>query len=129
MTDEPGRVRPTSSGGESMSRTLRVLIIEDSPDDAELMLLHLRRGGFDPSWRRVETAEEMRAALAQGPWEIVLWDYTLPAFDAAAALGLLRETADDLPFIVVSGTIAEEQAVRMMKAGADDYLLKGSLAR
>src|SRR4051812_22021542 len=112
-----------------MARPLRVLIVEDSPDDAELMLLELRRGGFDPSWQRVETAEEIRAALAQGPWEVVLWDYALPGFDPTAALALLKQTSEDLPFLVVSGTIGEEQAVRMMKAGADDYLLKGSLAR
>src|SRR5205807_1877565 len=108
-----------------MAQPLRVLIIEDSPDDAELMLLELRRGGFDPSWQRVETAEAMRDALAEGPWEVVLWDYTLPGFEAMAALALLKQTSADLPFIVVSGTIGEELAVRLMKAGADDYLLKG----
>jgi PAS domain S-box-containing protein len=111
-----------------MARPLRVLIVEDSPDDAELMVLVLRRGGFEPSWRRVETAGEMRAALPQGPGDLVLWDYTLPGFEATAALALLQ-TAEDLPFIVVSGTIGEEQAVRLMKAGADDHLLKGNLAR
>src|SRR4051794_14704686 len=112
-----------------MATPLRVLIVEDCPDDAELMVLELRRGGFDPSWQRVETAGELRAALARGPWEVVLWDYTLPGFDGPAALALLQETSQDLSFIVVSGTIGEQQAVRMMKAGADDYLLKGSLAR
>jgi PAS domain S-box-containing protein len=112
-----------------MARPLRVLILEDSPDDAELMLIELRRGGFDPSWRRVETAEAMRDALAHGPWEVALWDYSLPAFDAVAALALLTQTAKDLPFLVVSGTIGEEQAAHLMKAGADDYLLKGNLVR
>jgi PAS domain S-box-containing protein len=113
----------------STARPLRVLIVEDSPDDAELMLLELRRGGLDPSWRRVETPKELRAALAQGPWEVVLWDYSLPGFDPAVALALLQQTAEDLPFIVVTGTIGEEQAVRLMKGGAADFLLKGSLAR
>ena len=88
-----------------MARPLRVLIVEDSPDDAELMLLELRRGGFEPSWQRVETAEELRAARAHGPWEVVLWDYTLPGFDATVALALLQRTAEDLPFIVVSPSV------------------------
>ena len=112
-----------------MARPLRVLIVEDSPDDAELMLIELRRGGFDPSWQRVESAAALRDALAHEPWEVILWDYTLPGFDAMAALALLTQTAEDLPFLVVSGTIGEEQAVQLMKAGADDYLLKGNLAR
>ncbi|WP_406696320.1 PAS domain S-box protein [Singulisphaera sp. Ch08] len=113
----------------SMARPLRVLIVEDSPDDAELMLLELRRGGLDPSWQRVETVEELRAALAQGTWEVALWDYTLPGFDSMAALPLLQQTAEDLPYIVVTGTLGEEQAAQLMRAGADDYLLKTNLAR
>ena len=120
------RVQEVNRG---MARPLRVLIVEDSPDDAELMLIELRRGGFDPSWQRVESAAALRDALAHEPWEVILWDYTLPGFDAMAALALLTQTAKDLPFLVVSGTIGEEQAVQLMKAGADDYLLKGNLAR
>ena len=120
------RVQEVNRG---MARPLRVLIVEDSPDDAELMLIELRRGGFDPSWQRVESAAALRDALAHEPWEVILWDYTLPGFDAMAALALLTQTAEDLPFLVVSGTIGEEQAVQLMKAGADDYLLKGNLAR
>src|SRR5947209_7232759 len=99
-----------------MARPLRVLLVEDSPDDAELTLLELRRGGFDPSSQRVQTAEAMRAALAQGPWDVILWDYTLPGFDPMSALALLRQASADLPFLVVSGTIGEEQAVQMLKA-------------
>ena len=120
------RVQEVNRG---MARSLRVLIVEDSPDDAELMLIELRRGGFDPSWQRVESAAALRDALAHEPWEVILWDYTLPGFDAMAALALLTQTAKDLPFLVVSGTIGEEQAAQLMKAGADDYLLKGNLAR
>src|SRR5258708_25660640 len=112
-----------------MARPLRVLIVEASRDDAELMLLDLRGGGFEPSWRRVETAEELRSALARGPWEVALWDYTLPGFDPTVALALLQLTAEDLPFIVVTGTLGEEQAVQLMNAGAAHYLLKPTLSR
>src|SRR5947208_3064446 len=89
----------------------------DAPVLPQLVLLELRRGGFDPSWQRVETAEELRAARAQGSWEVVLWDYTLPGFDPTVALALLQQAAEDLPFIVVSGTLGDEQAVQLMRAG------------
>jgi two-component system cell cycle sensor histidine kinase/response regulator CckA len=112
-----------------MAIPLRVLVAEDSPDDAELTLLELSRGGFDPVSRRVESAEEMRAALAEGRWDIVLSDNAMPGFGAAAALALCREADPDLPFVVVSGTIGEERAVAMMRAGAGDYFLKGNLIR
>src|ERR1700681_319790 len=112
-----------------MAIPLRVLVAEDSPDDAELTLLELSRGGFDPVSKRVESAEEMRAALAEGRWDIVLSDNAMPGFGAAAALALCREADPDLPFVVVSGTIGEERAVEMMRAGAGDYFLKGNLIR
>ena len=110
-------------------KPLQVLIVEDSADDAELILLELRRGGFEPSWERVEDAAAMRDALERRPWEVVLSDYTLPTFDAVAALGVLRLWGPEVPFLVVSGTIGEELAVQVVKAGADDYLLKSSLVR
>ena len=112
-----------------MTTPIRVLLVEDSPDDAELMVLELRRGGFAPSWQRVETAEEMRAALDAGTWDVILSDYSLPHFGAGAALELVREVAPDVPFLVVSGAIGEEVAVEAMRAGANDYFLKSSLTR
>src|SRR6266705_363789 len=97
---------------------LRVLIVEDSPPDGELMLRALRAGGFEPLYERVETPEAMREALARQTWDIVLSDYYLPRFDAPAALALLREQGQDLPFIVVSGSVGEDTAVAAMRAGA-----------
>ncbi|MEN9224743.1 MAG: ATP-binding protein [Thermostichus sp. HHBFW_bins_43] len=107
---------------------LRVLLVEDSEDDALLTVRELRRGGYQVSYRRVEDAPSMQAAL-QEPWDLVLADYTLPQFSALAALALLQSLRLDLPFIVISGTIGEEQAVAAMKMGAHDYLMKGKLAR
>jgi PAS domain S-box-containing protein len=112
-----------------MPTPIRALIVEDSPDDAELMLLELRRAGLDPAWERVESAAALRAALAAGPWDVVLADHSLPGFDAPAALRQVRGHDPDLPFVVVSGSIGEEAAVELMRAGAGDYVLKGSLTR
>ncbi|MBI4625378.1 MAG: PAS domain S-box protein, partial [Verrucomicrobia bacterium] len=112
-----------------MNEPLRVLLVEDSKDDAELLLVELRRGGFAPEFERVETAEAMQAALARQTWDIVLSDHGMPHFSAPAALKTLKQSGHDLPFIVVSGTIGEEAAVAMMKAGAHDYLLKDNLQR
>ncbi len=110
-------------------RTLHVLIIEDSPSDAELVLLRLESGGFAPISRRVETEAELRDALAEQPWDVVLGDFTLPGFGALQALPLCRAADPERPFIVVSGSIGEEQAVLLMRAGASDYLMKDRLAR
>jgi PAS domain S-box-containing protein len=108
---------------------LRVLIVEDSPDDAELLLRELRRGGYDPTHLRVDTREAMRAALGEQTWDLIISDYSMPHFDGFAALKLLQEKALDVPFVIVSGTIGEKLAVAAMKAGAHDYLMKGDLAR
>ena len=108
---------------------LRVLVVEDSSSDAELMLRALRLGGFEPQYERVETADAMRAALARQPWDIVLSDYYLPRFQAPAALALLREQRPEVPFIVVSGSVGEDTAVAAMKAGATDYVMKDRLQR
>lgn len=107
---------------------LRVLILEDSPADAELMLHELRRAGFDPDWVRVDTEADYRAEL-ETPFDVVLADYSLPQYDALRALRLLQDRALDIPFIVVTGSIGEEAAVECMKHGAADYLLKDRLAR
>ncbi|MGA7595160.1 MAG: EAL domain-containing protein [Gallionella sp.] len=112
-----------------MKKPLRALVVEDSEDDTDLLLNELRRGGYDLSHTRVETAETMRNALSTQTWDIVFSDFSMPRFNAFAALELLHDTRQDLPFIIVSGTIGEDRAVTAMKAGAHDYILKGSLKR
>ncbi|HWN89793.1 MAG TPA: PAS domain S-box protein, partial [Verrucomicrobiae bacterium] len=106
----------------------KALILEDLQADAELMLHELRRAGFDPNWKRVQSEGEFLASLAPDV-DVILADYHLPMFDATRALELLQQRALDIPFIVVSGTITEESAVECMKRGASDYLLKDRLAR
>lgn len=110
-------------------KQLRALIVEDSDDDTALLLRELRRGGYDPMHAQVETAETMSMELSTRNWDIVFSDFSMPNFNAFAALELLRGTQQDLPFIIVSGTIGEDRAVTAMKAGAHDYILKGSLKR
>jgi two-component system cell cycle sensor histidine kinase/response regulator CckA len=105
------------------------LIVEDSALDAELVVSELRRGGYDVTFTRVETARGMAEALAVATWDVVVSDHELPAFSGPAALSLLQESGLDLPFIVISGTIGEELAVSSLKAGADDFFIKGRLAR
>ncbi len=108
---------------------LRVLIIEDSEDDMLLVIHELRRGGYDPVFERVETAEAMAAALGKESWDLVIADYVLPSFSGLDALKLLQKAGLDLPFVLVSGTIGEETAVEAMKAGAHDYIMKHNLKR
>lgn len=110
---------------------LRVLIVEGSEDDAALLLRDLRRGGYAPAARRVETADTMKKALQEEKWDLVIsiFDHALPNFSAPAALAVLKETELDLPFIIVSGNIGEETAVAAMQAGAHDYVTKNSPAR
>ena len=113
-----------------MSKLLRVLIVEDSEDDAELLAIALERGGYKINYQRVDTKADMESALQEpSPWNIVLADYSMPQFSAIAALNLLKERDLDLPFVIVSGKIGEDTAVAAMKAGAHDYLVKGKLAR
>lgn len=107
---------------------IRVLILEDRPEDAELMVYELRRSQFEPDWRRVDTESEYNAHLGWRP-DLILSDYNMPLLDASRALALLHELDLDIPFIVVSGAIGEEVAVAMMRQGATDYLLKDRLAR
>jgi two-component system cell cycle sensor histidine kinase/response regulator CckA len=110
-------------------KELRALIVEDVEDDANLVLLELKRGGYDVAFERVETAAAMRDALSRKSWDIVLSDYSMPTFNAPAALAVLRDTGLDVPFIVISGTIGEEAAVAALKQGANDFFVKGRLAR
>jgi signal transduction histidine kinase len=112
-----------------MSRQLSALIVEDNEQDATLLVRELRRGGYDLSFDRVETPDAMCAALDKRTWDIVLSDYSMPRFSAPAALALVRERNLDLPFIIISGTIGEETAVASLRAGAHDFMVKGSLAR
>jgi len=108
---------------------LRVLIVEDSIADTDLMLRALGQAGFEPSHERVESADAMRAALVRQPWDVVLSDYTMPGFDAPAALAVLQAHGSDAPFIVVSGSVGEDTAVAAMRAGATDYIMKDRLQR
>jgi signal transduction histidine kinase len=108
---------------------LRVLIVEDSEEDVELIVLELKRGGYDPEFRRVDTAEDLLRALGEKPWDLVLSDFSLPRFSVSEALALLQREEADLPFVIVSATIGEEAAVEAMKAGAHDYVLKHRLNR
>jgi len=108
---------------------LRVLIIEDSEDDALLLLRELTRGGFDPMVERVDTREDMVAALDRQIWDIILCDYVMPRFSGLHALALLKEKSLDVPFIIVSGRIGEEPAVEAMRAGAHDFVMKNNLSR
>jgi PAS domain S-box/uncharacterized domain HDIG len=111
-----------------MERPLRVLIIEDSEEDAHLLLRELRRG-YEVEFERVETAGAMRAMLSEKEWDLILSDYSMPKFSAPKALKVLEASGLDVPFIIVSGTIGEDVAVEALKAGADDFLVKGKFAR
>ena len=108
---------------------LNVLIVEDSEEDADLIVLELKRGGFAPFYRRVDTGEQMRIALDEHPWDLVLSDYSMPRFTVTEALDLLQRSGLDVPFVIVSATIGEEAAVEAMRAGAHDYILKHRLGR
>ncbi len=111
-----------------MSKSLRILVVEDRPTDAELMIHEVRRAGLEPEWQRVETEQAFLAALESAP-DLILSDYSLPRFDGMRAIKLLRERGLDIPLILVSGTLGEEAAVAAMKEGATDYLLKDRTAR
>ena len=112
-----------------MTTPLRILIVEDSETDAELLLRELRRGGYAPECERVETPEGLDAALTRQSWDLIVSDYAMPRFNGLQALKLVQEMGLDIPFIIVSGSIGEDVAVAAMKAGAHDYLMKGNTAR
>jgi DNA-binding NtrC family response regulator len=127
-----GSQRKTDSGGRKiggMNNRLRVLIVEDQDDDATLLLRELKRGGYDVTFERVDTAAAMRTALTDHTWDVIVSDYSMPVFDAPSALGVLHEFGLDLPFIISSGTVGEETAVAALRAGAHDFFVKGNLTR
>lgn len=107
---------------------LRILIVEDSEDDMLVMLEVLKSNSYQPIYKRVDTAADMKTALQEG-WDIVICDYLLPGFSAIAALELLQATEQDIPFIIVSGMIDEQIAVDTLKAGARDFVLKSRMSR
>src|SRR5438445_10797818 len=122
LSTSPCRTTETMAH-ESKPTTLRVLILEDRPADAELMVHELRRSHFEPLWQRVETEPDYLAQL-QSPPDVILSDYHMPQMEAPRALELLQELHLDIPFIVVSGAIGEDAAVAMLRQGDTDYLLK-----
>ena len=112
-----------------MEKELRILIIEDNENDAALIIRYLKKAEFNIAYEVVDTATALESALEKDHWDFVICDYTLPQFNALSALSILQSTKIDIPFIVVSGTVGEETAVEIMKAGAHDYIMKDNLTR
>lgn len=112
-----------------MSKAIRLLMVEDSEDDAALLLRALKQGGFDVQYERVYSAAALKEALAERQWDAVVSDFRMPGFTGLDALRIYRSTGLDIPFMLISGTIGEETAVQAMKGGASDYIMKQSLAR
>jgi signal transduction histidine kinase len=108
---------------------LRVLMVDDSADDAEIVARELQRGGRPVAAQRVYDAAAMRDCLEKQGWDLVLSDWSMPTFSGAAALEVLKSTSLDVPFIIVSGTVTEELAIKAMRSGARDWVLKSKLAR
>lgn len=123
------RVLSGRADEETAVSPLFVLIVEDDPNDVELVLRELRRMGRSFRHRSVQTAEEMVAALDEERWDAIICDFRMGTFRAPDALALVHERGLDVPFIIVSGTVGEDVAVEMMRAGAHDYLMKGNLTR
>jgi signal transduction histidine kinase len=127
--EHPSGSMALAPGVRSMSEPLRVLIVDDSATDAKLVVRELRRSGVGVSHERIDTAEAMRRALRESDWDVIVCDWSMPRFSARAALAVVKELEIDLPFIIVSGTTGEENAVEAMRAGAHDYVLKDRLSR
>ena len=116
------------SSAPSQQKPLKALVIEDSKLDALLLEEQLKAGGYQPDTRRVDNAKDLREALGQ-KWDIVFSDHNMPQFNSTEALRIVRANNTDIPFLIVSGSIGEEAAVLAMKAGAQDYLMKGNMTR
>lgn len=112
-----------------MGTPLKVLFVEDSEVDTELTLAELERGGFVPESLRVQTYEEMNAALVGDQWDLIICDYRMPRFSAEQALSTLKDSGKDLPFIITSGAVTADDVVNLLKQGAHDFMDKGALAR
>ena len=112
-----------------MAKPIRVLLIEDSEDDATLIILELKREGYKPYYKRVETKKDMEYSLDNEKWDVIISDFSMPQFSGSEALEVLKRKNINLPFIVISGTIGENVAVDMMKKGADDYIMKDNFKR
>ncbi len=112
-----------------MKKTLRCLLVEDSENDALLLIEALRRGDFEPDFARVQTAADLRAALRNREWDVVFCDYVMPGFDAPSAFRVFQESQAEIPFIIISGETGEDIAIESLKLGADDYLVKHDLKR
>ena len=112
-----------------MGKPLRILLVEDSERDAALILLYLRRGGYEPTLQRVETRIDMKAKLESGQWDVVISDFNLPGFNAYASLKTLQESGRHIPFIVLSGEINQSIIDGMTQAGASEYLCKYEMAQ
>jgi len=123
----PNETEPAEPG--VTHKPLRVLVADDSENDALILLHALRKAGYQPAHERVCTVPAMKAALQRQGWDIVISDYEMPGFGGFEALRLLQESGQDLPFILVSAVVSEETAVAAMKAGAHDYIMKRKLAR
>ena len=112
-----------------MGQSLRVLIVDDSEDDASLLQHTLKRGGYDIACSVVDTPSAMRAALESQNWDVITSDHSMPQFNAPGALALAKELRPEVPFIIVSGEIDINLAVSLMKGGAQDYIQKREIAR
>jgi PAS domain S-box-containing protein len=112
-----------------MCKRLSILIVEDSESDTELIIRQFQKANYDITYERVETDDQMIAAIEKRSWDLVIADYFLPEFNAPAALAILQKSGLDIPFVVVSGAIGEETAIEIMKAGAHDYIMKNNMSR
>ena len=121
--------RPAFGRMNGRRTPLRILLVEDSEEDARVLLEALRRGGYEPSYRLVRTREAMEDALQEHEWEVAIVDYSVPGFGGLAAISLLKARGVDLPIVVISGIAGEEPAVEAMRAGAHDYVTKNNLSR
>ena len=117
------------SNEHAKKKPLKVLVVEDSEVDALLLLEQLKEGGYEPESARVDNADDLARALEKQNWDIIFSDHNMPQFSSTEALEMVRSSARDVPFIIVSGSIGEEAAVAAMRAGAQDYLMKTNLAR
>lgn len=111
------------------SNNIRILFIEDSEDDVFMMVREIRKSGYDPIYKRVQTADDVLEKIKTEHWDIIISDYSLPGFNGLAALELVKMQKLEIPFFLVSGAIGEEIAVKAMKSGAADYIMKDSLSR